>query len=807
MSTSTVEPAVAMVRSDDGRQAMPPPPPPKENDQSDFEKYVQRTAEMNGGREQTVPTRRPSFSSSIHRADSIFSFSRSSFSNQLSQLTSITLPQLSSLEASVSAIPNAATAVKHLIRSAEQMHVWIGKANNVLTGLNAEDDVEWAAAGGRDGLHAVDRAIARFESVVSVYVKLIGDVQKRPDIGDVDPDYLKKLALHMDTMLKEWARIKSSLGQVKEQVELAMEWQELWDNVLGEVGSELDQLRQLVFEMEEKRHLVDEDEQAAAPAEESFSGPDMGDLGTIAEEVPSDSNKRFSIGPRISSTSAACGGGAPAHNDSSLSDLTALFARMQPLRASLEFLPMRLSMFLSRAEEIFPGACEELEERHGQLEMGFKKLEEVAEAVRKELGEDRWVKVFHRASGQAFNMLESVEKSIGKVQEALETGAHVHNMAFLAKLIDQYEAQKQHYVAAIEQLISIIEKGLSGRLTVNGGILRSLSDMKARFDALKTSIGVMDSSLEDVDVNKAYQYVQDSGSSIVTGDSPVTASIGGTPGSSPASSDVMTPPGNGRAASRRASSVASATRSTMSKVKRYSGIPQMSAALSGKRSSLPRPSQGSVSRFSGSSRLASTPSSVRSTTPSSVYMSSTPVPAVRAQQRHRQSPSPMPARPRWSSSTSTNNLDTGHNFKSLARPPSMSTLSRSKTPMAAETAPSRPRSTARHSYSRDNLRSPMPPPTSKLPAFVRTSSLSPVCSDVHNATPRLSAPKTPRGRQSVSPLRKSMGSSDQLRPAHTPVAARPESSLGHSHSRRPSLLPTPKRQPRLAYSLVRDRGE
>jgi hypothetical protein len=39
---------------------------------------------------------------------------------------------------------------------------------------------------------------------------------------------------------------------VKEQVELAMEWEELWVVVLGDIGLEMEALSRLVFEMEEK---------------------------------------------------------------------------------------------------------------------------------------------------------------------------------------------------------------------------------------------------------------------------------------------------------------------------------------------------------------------------------------------------------------------------------------------------------------------------------------------------------------------------------------------------------------------------
>ncbi|TQB76459.1 hypothetical protein MPDQ_007867 [Monascus purpureus] len=784
---SAIESALALLRPDQDSESHTDN---TSHGQTDFEKYIQSSTENYGeGGSPTAYEGFPSRSSSIsslHRAESVFSFSRNSFSNQLAQLTSIALPQPSSLAASISSIPTAPAAIKALIRSAEQIHTWINKASNVLTGLYAEDDVEWAAAGGRDGLDGVDRAITRFESVVNVYVKAIEDVQLRHDISDVDPEYLKKLVSHMENILNNWAHIKSKLRQVKEQVELAMEWEELWNNVLGDVSMEMDDLSRLIFEMEEKRHEVADDGPVAA---ESSGGLDINDLETIVEEAPSSgdmsTNKRFSIGPIFSSTPMA---DTPIiqtpQNETSLSDLTALFARMQPLRASLDFLPMRISMFQSRAEDIFPSACEELEERQSQLERSYKRLSEDAEALRKELGEDRWVRVFRSASGQAQRMFDSVERGIAKLQEAIEMGAHLHNTALLTKRMEGYEAKKLHYVPAIEQVITIIQKGVKDRLTVNGEILRSLSDMKARLDALKTSIKVMDSSLEDINAFKM-QHSRDSVSSSLTLDSPGASSVIDTPGSSPASSVVMTPAAGRKTSSRRGSSVVS-----MSKVKRYSGIPQVSTALT-KKSALPKPS-------------TTTPSSSKPNTPSSIS-SLTPASAARAK-RASQSSSTLNNRPRWNSSTNTRDLDVGHNFKPLS--------ATTPSPYArSPSVPRRPMSTAdfRGSFSRESSRSPAPMaarPASRVssrlaprtpsrgvsPSPARSILDPPPYSKRRQQSGESDMLNVPRMRQSyagASPFSRSTGSTGRGPEISSPPKARPGTALGHSH-RRISLLPQPK---------------
>lgn len=349
-----------------------------------------------------------------------------------------------------------------------------------------------------------------------------------------------------------------------------------------------------------------------------------------------------------------------------------------------------------------------------------------------------------------------------------------------------------HYVPAIERVISIIQKGVNDRLTVNGEILRLLSDMTSRTDALKASLRVMDTSLEDVQIAKG-QQLRDSISSIITMDSPATGSAIETPGSSPASSVIL---GNGYktplgGSSRRESSVGSSTaRSAMSKVRRYSGLPQVAATLTGRKSSIPKPS------------------GLASPTPSKTGSAVTPTPASRRASRSSQA-STIPNRPRWNASTNLKDLDTGHNFK----PPTgnRKTSAPSCTPRPSSTVP------LPSPFRRDMSASPAPGAgpgrsISRLStARFSSSSRSPV-RNISSPTParsslldpppysRLRRPSglsnTPRSRQSFAGMGSSFSRS--VSQAQDPIdspskSMRPGTALGHSQNRRTSLLPLPRR--------------
>ncbi|KAI5285152.1 hypothetical protein KEM55_000766, partial [Ascosphaera atra] len=241
--------------------------PPNQPEESDLQKYLRTsvhqvfanaagrppsanpndTSSTNGDGDENRPC-------SLGRANSVYSFSRNSFSSQLAQLTSIKLPEPSVLQGTIEGITSASNAFKTLGSYSEQMQQWIEKASDVLAGLDAEDDVEWAAAGGRQGLDDVDKAVTRFESLVEIYVKAVERVPFRDDIREAGPEALSSLVMQMDDVLKNWNEVKTQLKDVKEQVELAMEWEKLWSAVLGDVSMEIDDLSKLIFEMEEKRH-------------------------------------------------------------------------------------------------------------------------------------------------------------------------------------------------------------------------------------------------------------------------------------------------------------------------------------------------------------------------------------------------------------------------------------------------------------------------------------------------------------------------------------------------------------------------
>ena len=721
------------------------------------------------------------------RANSIYSLSRISFSSQFSQLTTLHLPDASWLSISISSLPTAAAATNALSVAAEQIRRWLKKATEVLIGLDAEDDVDWAAAGGRQGLGEVDAAVGKFETLITSYVIAIENIQGREDIFAVSAE-LNILVQQMEKILEEWEKVRQLLKGIKSQVELAMEWEELWNHVLGDIGLEVENLGRLIFEMEEARHRT-----IADPQFEDSATIDVQELETIVEEAPTTdgekSNRRFTLPSAFSAVSPTSPAFATPQEDSRL---LALFARMQPLRASLDFLPMTLSSFRTRAVTVLPTACQELDDRRKTLEKKWKALERDAESLRRELGEDRWILVFKNASRQAQKLCESVERSISRLQESIDLGTQHTNPPVLAKKIESYEAKKVHYGPAIERVLAIIDKGVMDRLTVNGEILRLQQDTRGKWKAIQAEIKDMDLALDDLTTSKN-QQLRDSISTIVSMDRSATGSVVDTPRSSPASSPVIEPASATKGESQHAATSRSSRRSSVvsNNTSRPAGSRRYASMPHGLASASQLLRKNSESRSLSDSRNPSPSPSSRS--------SSTPKPSTRPS---RPGPSQSDYKPRWNSSPKVEHLDFSRNPKPSPLPSSTpnrkSSMTFRTTPLSAPSrstnpplpsplgrsyspAPSNSVSRLRHSsgtHSSLGMRqssSPSAPTISRPKAVSQTS------------TPQLSSPAS--RRQSILPESPLSGDPSNTSPSARPRLQRPLTAMA---SRRSSMLPIPK---------------
>ncbi|KAJ5047714.1 cortical protein KAR9-domain-containing protein [Bipolaris maydis] len=643
------------------------------------------------------------------RAGSIYTLSKASFTNQIQQLTSMKLPP-TTIASEITALASPTQAARALHKAANDIRLWVSKIKEVLSGLDADDDVEWAAAAGREGLAEVDTAIS-------------SNLQSRSDIALLPTRDQVTLVSQMEDIVMSWGDIKQTLKGIKNQVEIAMEWEELWNNVLGEIGAEVENLSRLVFEMEERRHRVISDSVAEAP--EKF---DIKELENIVEDLPRKqailNSKRFSM-PTLSILSPV----SPLPQiEQENSRLLALFAKLQPLRASLDFLPMRLSTFQIRAKTIFPSLAQE------------KKLEAEADALREELGEDN--------------------KAVAILQQAIDDTDDEK----LASRIATYKDKRDHYPPSMRRVLELIDIEMKHRATVNGEILRIQQDVRSKVEDLETVTGNMDAILDDF---TARRKLRDSVSTVLSArtETSFAHSNMGTPGSSPASSVVMS-----RKSSATSSAVLPRARSPDSLAPHHpsQSCPQTDDTRACRRAQLPLLASP-CPRLVWTLRLLA------------------PTAGTLASQARVKTPTDKAApKPRWNSDTHLRDTIIGHNFKPLSL----------STPSPFRKDKDTPSASARSSSSRRS--------SNLSPAMSASPMETPATPGEGRPVPR-STPTSPPQAQTTTPgssRRATTAKQDGMSPGgeESPAArraSRPSSSATNHRSgmfgsrQRPSSAPKP----------------
>ncbi|KNF05103.1 hypothetical protein PSTG_01734 [Puccinia striiformis f. sp. tritici PST-78] len=141
------------------------------------------------------------------------------------------------------------------------------------------------------------------------------------------------------------------------------------------------------------------------------------------------------------------------------------------------------------------------------------RIQHDTEVLKDELKEDKWLVVFRAVSGQAEEMMESLEKVLAVSQEFVrETHRRTRSntrktrdshasstssgdpqeceelMKSYHVLIKNFHAKNKHYVPSCERVLGILSKGIKSRSTKNGEVLRRYADMNLRFSSIQERI-------------------------------------------------------------------------------------------------------------------------------------------------------------------------------------------------------------------------------------------------------------------------------------------------------------------------------
>jgi hypothetical protein len=311
---------------------------------------------------------------------------------------------------------------------------------------------------------------------------LLEDLQAHDDIAWAIQG--RQAAAHVDGLFTTWSseqaegELKNKLaaaGPAWEKVKVQMHAADDYEDCRGSLDAieqEIKALRTAIYQVEEQRH-VDVPPEAIAP--DVLAGilreePEGEDTGTPGKVVGDDLLSRW---------------------DRQLTEtIVQLASRLQPLRASISLFRPRIEVFEIRAAGCFPSAVTALRDKYTSLEGEFSILFREFGTLKQELGEDKWLAVFRQVNKQASDMMESLERTVKRLDATPFKGPDAE------KLATTFEMKAEHYGKAIPAVLNIMDTGVKNRATLNGEVIRGYDLLLQRWQALEASLSTIDQRLE-----------------------------------------------------------------------------------------------------------------------------------------------------------------------------------------------------------------------------------------------------------------------------------------------------------------------
>lgn len=142
-------------------------------------------------------------------------------------------------------------------------------------------------------------------------------------------------------------------------------------------------------------------------------------------------------------------------------------------------------------------------------------VQEDAEALKRELLDDRYLDVFRTVSEQAEGMMSSLDKAVTLCRAFVVNFNQDHRAGLIRKpsaqdefgydldakheelvaLTKTFSVKKLHYVPACQQVFHSLDRSTTERQTSNGSVLRRLADLKARWKLLRDTLAATEKDM------------------------------------------------------------------------------------------------------------------------------------------------------------------------------------------------------------------------------------------------------------------------------------------------------------------------
>jgi hypothetical protein len=226
----------------------------------------------------------------------------------------------------------------------------------------------------------------------------------------------------IQTAVQRWTVIVKMTESIRTQIEVAGEWRELHERVLGELEDELEECADIAFALHETRFLTS---QPTAPLEggELHMGSDEADMYLRVQVFVDEVSKSLLTGtmtrlPAVTSNERII--------SARLAEVT---TRLRPLKASLDFLHVRIDDFSKRAGDWFPSSVGALRKERQSCEERFDEIYRDVEELEKQFCRDQWHRFLDEGVRYAGQLMDNLE------YEKIRTGSARSNEKWVSRIL------------------------------------------------------------------------------------------------------------------------------------------------------------------------------------------------------------------------------------------------------------------------------------------------------------------------------------------------------------------------------------
>ncbi|KAK9481172.1 hypothetical protein V1514DRAFT_323142 [Lipomyces japonicus] len=317
--------------------------------------------------------------------------------------------------------------------------------------LHSQGDVQWAAEG------------ADVLSNLEEKYKLL---KEDFDIGlQTDDTDLLMVIRQIQVMTMS---IGSALRKIRQEVDIALEWSELHSMTFLDLEREMMECKEIVDDI---RKQSIEFSSVTAPSEEV----DIDGLLKSLQQSPMPGyGKLVSLNEQDKKQNAL---------------LFKLSQKLQPLKASLSFLDIRIDDFRPKLEKYFPNVLSEVIEEKEQIENLWAKLFADTESIKRQLGEERWSSTLKDAVVKARKLISRLKLSIN---DAAGKGVHINGSPAPRGHYKKYESSANELIPEIQKIFSLLKRSQDNRIVADASIHRDYVHLSSFWNDVEDEIKRMD---------------------------------------------------------------------------------------------------------------------------------------------------------------------------------------------------------------------------------------------------------------------------------------------------------------------------